>query len=300
MIEVVKALYLKIYLALEAFKSAILAGKFYKLAVIIIVLIILLGVYGFFIEPNQLVTKKLPIHIPDWPETLKGLKLAVIGDLHIGSPFNDLQRLEHVVKLINDEKPDLIVILGDYIIKNVLLGKFIPPDKIVEELKHLKAPLGVVSVLGNHDVWYHHGEIKQLLENINIKVLDNNAIKLNYKEEPFWIAGISDKQTSLPDIKKALSFVDDDRPVIMLTHHPDMFVHVPDRVALTLAGHSHGGQLRIPYLGSLYDDSHYGQKYVYGHIVEGERQLYITSGIGTSIVPLRIGATPEIAILEIS
>jgi predicted MPP superfamily phosphohydrolase len=114
-----------------------------------------------------------------------------------------------------------------------------------------------------------------------------------------WIAGISDLWTGHPDIAAALAKVSDDAPVIALTHNPDIFPDIPARVALTLAGHTHGGQVVLPFIGRPFIHSPFGARYTHGLVVEGTRDLFVTTGIGTSIVPVRFGVPPEIAVLTL-
>ncbi len=114
-----------------------------------------------------------------------------------------------------------------------------------------------------------------------------------------WLAGIADLWTRTPDIDKALAMVVDDGPVLMFTHNPDLFPRVPARVALTLAGHPHGGQVDLPLLGRLVVPSEFGARYADGHVVEEGRHLFVSSGVGTSILPVRFRVPPEVVVLTL-
>jgi len=121
-------------------------------------------------------------------------------------------------------QPDVICILGDLVIQGVLGGHFVPPEEIVIELARLRAPAGVVAVLGNHDGWLDHDRVRQALETISIRVVEDTAIRLDTPAGLLWVAGISDLWTGRHDLSAALAAVaDDGAPVLLLTHNPDVF-----------------------------------------------------------------------------
>ena len=125
-------------------------------------------------------------------------------------------------------------------------------------------------------------------------------MKIETEAGPLWAAGVSDWWTGHHDIKAALARVPDDgTPVLLLTHNPDIFPTVPSRVTLTLAGHTHGGQVRVPLFGPPIVPSDFGQRFVAGHIVEGGRHLYVATGVGTSILPVRFLVPPAVTILTL-
>ena len=171
------------------------------------------------------------------------------------------------------------------------------------------------AVLGNHDWWDDDAaqaarrgpvESRRVLEAQGIPVMENDAVRLTHGGRPFWLAGLADQNAFYPqhvwqgpdDLPGTLAKVTDDAPVILMAHEPDIFPQVPERVALTLSGHTHGGQVRI--LGwSPVTPSHYGNRYAYGHIVEGGRHLIVSGGLGVSGVPVRLGVPPEIVLVEL-
>ena len=133
----------------------------------------------------------------------------------------------------------------------MLGGRFVEPEDIAAELKRLRAPAGVVAVLGNHDAWLNHDRVRDTLERNGIRVLEETAARFETPAGPVWIAGISDLWTGKHDIAAALAAVKQDgAPIILLSHNPDVFPLVPTQVALTLAGHTHGGQVQLPFLGT--------------------------------------------------
>jgi predicted MPP superfamily phosphohydrolase len=226
--------------------------------------------------------------------------VAIISDLHTGSPFNGLDKLRPIVDRINAARPDATFILGDLVIQDVVGGSFVPPEDIAAELKRLRAPLGVFAVLGNHDVWLDAPRVRNALQGAGIPVLEDRAIKVTAGEQSLWLVGLSDYWTQGHDLKTALNGVNGDSPVILLTHNPDIFPDVPSRVSVTLAGHTHGGQVLLPVVGAPRVPSKFQQRFAAGHIVEDSRHLYVATGIGTSILPVRFRVPPTIPILTIT
>ena len=176
------------------------------------------------------------------------------------------------------------------------------------ELARLKAPLGVWAILGNHDWWYEISTVRRALADARIPVLENNAVKLGTEGRQFWLAGIGDQLAHLlghgrfrgeDDLPDTLAQVRTGDPVLLLVHEPDIFPRVPDRVALMLAGHTHGGQIRLPFIWPAFVPSKFGKRFAYGHIVEDGRHMIVSGGLGTSVVPARLGVPPEIVRIEL-
>lgn len=257
------------------------------------------GSWAFWFEPASLTVIEEHISLPRWP-VQRPLRVAVLTDLHVGSPFNGPARLRDVVDRTNAARPDLVCILGDLVIQGVIGGRFVPPEEIAAELGRLHAPAGVVGVLGNHDAWLDHDRVQNALGRNGVRILEETAARLEPPAGPVWVAGISDVWTGRHDIAAALSAVKDDgAPVILLTHNPDVFPDVPERVAITLAGHTHGGQVRLPLVGRPIVPSRFGQRFAAGHVVEGGRHLFVATGVGTSILPVRFRVTPSVSVLTL-
>ena len=182
----------------------------------------------------------------------------------------------------------------------MLLGRFVPPETTAARLAGLHAPHGVVAVLGNHDWWLDGPRVRGDLERAGIRVLENEATPIDEGTRRFWVAGLADRWTRPVSIPRALARVPANEPVLLLTHNPDVFPDVPLRVALTLAGHTHGGQVALPIVGRPVVPSRYGQRYAYGLVVEGGRALFVSPGIGTSILPVRFRVPPEISVVTLS
>ncbi len=263
-------------------------------AIALLVAPVLMAVWAFGIEPGMLVVRHLRMELPGWNSDLR---IAVLSDLHIGSPHVGLDKLRKIVERTNAESPALIVVLGDFVTggpNGRRSGGFVEPELIAQELKKLRAPLGVYAVLGNHDWWYDGERVAKALTDAGIPVLENRAVHVGH----IWLGGIADYWTREPAVAGTLRQVKSDDPVVLITHNPDIFPEVPSRVSVTLAAHTHGGQVKLPIIGTLITTSKLG--YNAGEYVEQGRHLFVTTGIGTSILPVRFGVPPEIVILTLT
>ena len=258
------------------------------------------AVKAFWIEPRSLVVTRADIVVPQWPAEARPLRIAMLADIQPAGPHVTAERVAEVVAQINALEPDLIVLLGDYVSLMRVSTSHVPPKATAAVLAKLQAPLGVHAVLGNHDWWLDGRYIRRLLEDSGIEVYENNARPIEAGDgQRLWIAGLADLSTRTVDLPGTLAQVTDDAPVVLLSHSPDVFPEVPERVALTLAGHTHGGQINLPFLGRPIVPSRFGERYAYGHIIEGGRQMFVSSGIGNAILPARYGVPPEIVLLRI-
>jgi predicted MPP superfamily phosphohydrolase len=257
-------------------------------------------IWGFLIEPNRLVVREQTIQIDKWPAELNGLRIAVLSDIHAGSPFIKEAKLQKIVAETNQAKPDLIVLLGDFVIKDRFYKQPIPPETTAGILKNLSAPLGVYAVLGNHDWWYGGGNVRRAFEQNGIHVLENDVGEIKWRSGSFWLAGLADLWTQPQQVDQTIAKAPTGALVIALTHNPDVFSSLPRSVPLMLAGHTHGGQVNLPLIGRPIVPSQFGQRYAAGHVFENGHHLFVTTGIGTSILPVRFRVPPEIVILTIS
>jgi uncharacterized protein len=258
--------------------------------------------YAAAIEPQSLVVTRYAPKPRGWPEGRK-LSITVIADLHAGGPDMQLPHIRRIVDTAIGLKSDLVVLLGDYIARYGFAIERIPEPVWAGELGRITAPLGVWAILGNHDWWYDLAGVRGALNDAGIPVLENRAVMLGAEGERFWLAGIGDQLAhrigphrfrGVDDLPGTLAQVTTDDPVILLAHEPDIFPRVPSRVALTFAGHTHGGQIRLPLIWPAFVPSRYGARYAYGHVVERDRHLIVSGGLGTSIIPARLGVPPEI------
>jgi hypothetical protein len=250
---------------------------------------------------------------PGWPSGFS-LTIAVIADVHAGEPHMSLERVASIVEAANALGTDLILLLGDYGAGHRFVTRPVAMRDFADTVQHLKAPLGTYAILGNHDWWDDRAAQRrrtgpviaaQELRRVGIPVLENEALSLRKGGQPFWLLGLSDQLALLgrplrgvDDLPGTLAQVTDDAPAILMAHEPDIFPRVPARVALTLSGHTHGGQVRL--LGySPVVPSRFRNRYAYGHVVEGGRHLVVSGGLGTSIMPVRFGVPPEIVLVTL-
>lgn len=263
-----------------------------------------LGAWSFLIEPKLLVVRHLAIDSPDW----RGppLRMALISDTHVAAPHTDRERVRRLVARVEQERPDLVLLLGDHAgrdepeaardphLRSAILGA-------ASALASTDAPLGVVAVLGNHDWWFDAPAIEAALASGGAEVLENRAIRRSRPGGAFWLAGVADRHSlrARPSVSRALANVPAGEPVIVLTHWPDYFAAVPEGVALTVAGHSHCGQVNLPLIGRPILPSEGSRRWPCGAYVVAGRRLYVTGGVGVSILPVRFRATPEVVILTL-
>ena len=275
--------------------------------------------YGYFIEPNRLVVRRGELKIKNWNPAFNNLKIAAISDIHGGSNGASAENIRRVVRETNAENPDLIVLLGDYVSqaredKSIeQRGLKMPMTEVADNLKGLQAKYGVYAVLGNHDGFYGTEKVASELRRVGIKTLENEMAFIERGDgEKIRLLGLKDHM----QIKTWNGFADDIRNVIesneqkgdliVLEHSPDILPVVtqgtPDlsRLKLILNGHTHGGQIWFPIIGAPIVPSVYGQRFAQGHLIEQNVDVFVTAGIGTSVLPFRFLVPPEIAILTIN
>jgi predicted MPP superfamily phosphohydrolase len=248
-------------------------------------------------EPARLKVRRLEVPLERWPATLDGLRVAVVSDLHAGAPHVDERKVARIVAKVNAEKPDLVALLGDYADPTVPGGQPVGPDAVARQLGGLRARLGVFAVLGNHD-WVHHGRrVGAALRSAGIEVLENDAVAVQDAGEVLWVAGLADASERRAFARATLAMVPPGKPLIALTHEPDLFVQLRHRAALTLAGHTHGAQLNVPLLRRKVAPTNRG--YIAGEVREYGGYMYVSRGVGTTNFPVRLAAPPEIAVLTL-
>lgn len=250
------------------------------------------------VEPDRLVVHRVQVPMRGLPRVLDGFRIAALSDVHAGSPHVGREKLRRIVRTVNGLDPDAVVFLGDLVIHGVVGGHFMTPEASAAELEQIRAPK--IAVLGNHDWRLDGRRVGRALEAAGFQVLDDDVARVERGADRLWFAGLADLNTRRPDMPGVLARVPAGDPVIVLSHSPDVFPRVPARVGLTLAGHTHGGQVRLPIVGAPVVPSMFGSRYAAGLIEEDGRRLFVTSGVGTSIVPVRLRVPPEIAEITLS
>jgi predicted MPP superfamily phosphohydrolase len=275
------------------------------------------GGYAVAIEPRfRLRVQTWRIEPDGWPAELP-LRIIAVADPHLGAPVMPIARWRHIVEVANSLAGDVIVFLGDFIGSHRFVTETYPVEAIAAVAAEAAAPLGRFAILGNHDWWGDHEAqargggptaIGRALAAAGVPVLENDAVRLVHRETAFWLAGLGDQLAlrrrgggfvGVDNLPGTLARVTDTAPVILLAHEPDIFPQVPPRVALTLSGHTHGGQIRL-FGYSPVVPSRFGNRYAYGPVVEARRHLVVSGGLGCSIAPVRLGVPPEITVVDLS
>ncbi len=275
-----------------------------------------LGTYAFAIEPGfRLKTVTYSFTPPRWTEGLK-LRVVMLADPHLVEPYMPLSRWRRIIEAANALEPDLVLLMGDYVASHRWrTGKVTVADG-ADAAKALRARLGVYAICGNHDWWEDLDAqsrkagptLSQIaFEQAGIPVLENRALRIDNNGVPFWLSGTASvvaikkgrgRFEGRDDLAGTLAQVTDNAPIVHLAHEPDLFVDMPERVSLTLSGHTHGGQVRL-FGFSPVVPSAFGNRFAYGHIVENSRHLVVSGGLGCSVLPVRFGVPPEITVLEL-
>ncbi|MCU6454873.1 metallophosphoesterase [Sphingomonas sp. A2-49] len=228
------------------------------------------------------------VALPDWPFGAAPVTVALLSDIHIGNAAMDETRLARIVAQVNARHPDLVLLAGDFVAGHERRDARAAPG--LRALKGLRAPLGVVAVPGNHDHWTDVAAVDAALTAAHVTVLRNAAIARG----PLAIGGVDDEPTrhdKLPQTLTQLSQLDGAR--IVLGHSPDSAPKIDGRASVMLAGHTHCGQLNLPFVGPPVDVSRYGARYRCGVIREGPLRVIVSAGLGCSVVPLRFRAPPD-------
>ncbi|HSF32387.1 MAG TPA: metallophosphoesterase [Candidatus Tectomicrobia bacterium] len=251
--------------------------------------------YGAAIGKERCEIVERTVVLPRLSPRLEGLRIAQLTDIHVGN-FMKQAKLEWYVRATNDLSPDIVALTGDFIGSS---PHFI--RACAAALEKLEARHGVFACLGNHDYWVGAQRITEALQAAGVQVLRNEARTLPLKGALLNIAGVDDPWRGKTDFDQALSMTAPNTPTIMLCHQPDLFPAVVRRgVDLTLAGHYHGGQIRLQFLGKVVSPAHCISQFVEGLHTLGRSQLYVSRGIGITGPPVRLNARPEITLLHLA
>jgi predicted MPP superfamily phosphohydrolase len=250
-----------------------------------------------FWEASQIRIRRAIVSLPHLPRAFAGKTIGVLADFHHG-PFVGIDFIREAVRLANGLRPDLFALVGDFAHQGTHAAEQLPP--CLEVVSQLVAPLGVFAVPGNHDMKNAGRVYQNLVQQTTLTDLTNRSIRLSMGGESLWLAGVDDLWWGKPDLHAALRRVPEGSAVVLLCHNPDFAEDTPDsRVGLILSGHTHGGQVHLPGLGSPFIPSKYGDKYRRGLVQGPASQVYITRGLGESVVPLRLNSPPEINLLTL-
>lgn len=260
-----------------------------------------LNIYAWFIEPNQLVVRHVEIVSAAWRGA--PITIAAIGDTHVGGPHVDAARVGRIVERINALRPDLVVLLGDYVGGHASEAERTPANRQeilggIGAFAGINARYGAAAVIGNHDSWYDRQSITSALQEAGVAALWNRHVVIRRSGGAIVVAGVADDWTGDPDFAATLDGAPAGADTIMLSHSPDPFADMPQGPALMLASHGHCGQVTIPFVGRPIlplRNKRYGC-----HLVEENgKTMFVTAGIGTSILPVRFLNPPEIVLVTI-
>jgi len=251
-------------------------------------------VYGTRLETEWLEHERVTVPIPRLPFSLEGFRIVLLSDFHL-YPTTRLEFIRKVVEAARELDPDLIVLTGDFVQKRA--------DAIFElapTLAKLNARHGVFCVLGNHDHWKGPHTVRTGLEQQGLTILHNRGLLLSHEGSPIYLAGVDDCWAGRPDLASAMSDHKEDAITVLLSHEPDPVDEyaIDDRVTIQLSGHSHGGQVRLPGLGSPFLPP-FGRKYDLGLYRIRKTWLYTNRGIGVT-APIRLNCRPEMTEITLS
>ena len=269
------------------------------------------GIYNSTGDQVELV--RVPVRIKNLPPPLRGLKIGLLSDLH-SSFIVSQETIAAAGRLIMTENPDLIVLTGDYISGSTKflsgsIGTFKEEylTRCVDALSLLKAPLGIYGVLGNHDFWSGPESVQATCETFTRRIgliwLRNRSVELKKGGSSFHLLGVDDYWENSCSLTSACQGLKTDSIKILLSHNPDInddIALMRERVDLVLSGHTHGGQIVLPLVGQPVIPSKFGQKYRVGLVSDGDRQTYISRGVGSLLVPIRLNCRPEATVLTLT
>jgi predicted MPP superfamily phosphohydrolase len=222
----------------------------------------------------------------------RSLRILVLTDIHVAGPDMPPTRLSRIVSELNRFQPDLVLIAGDLVSEKRLATHVYTAAEVVEPLAEIRAPLGTVAVLGNHDHWFDSEALGVQLQKQRIKVLENSAIDLG----PIVVGGVGDEFTGHDDVPATVAAMAGfkPKPRVVIMHSPDAIPELTTPVTAIFAGHTHCGQIAVPIFGPISYMSRYGERFACGAIEDGGQKVFVGAGLGTSILPLRFGAPPDV------
>ena len=236
------------------------------------------------------------VELPGLKQGTGPLRLVLISDIHVAGPDMPPKRLRRIVSQINALRPDVVLIAGDFVSDKRPATRYYSLSEAIAPLRALKPRLATVAVLGNHDHWRDVGQATQALRAAGVILLSNDARRVG----PLAIGGLDDDFTGRADVPRTVAaMLKLPGARILLSHSPDPFPDVPADVSLMLAGHTHCGQIAPPLIGPLATASRHGKRYACGVVRERGKTLIVGAGLGTSMLPLRIGALPELWLVEL-
>jgi predicted MPP superfamily phosphohydrolase len=256
---------------------------------------------AILLAPNRPRIVRQDFFLPRWPERMNGFTVAVLSDFHYDPHFS-IHPLRAAIAMVSRLHPDLIALTGDFV-SVPLVGDdqkaAFAAEPCARLLRQMTAPHGLWAVMGNHDDGTDPEHVTRALQAENIRVLANHSEPIEQDGARFWLAGVNDVMSGTADLSKTIRVVPAGEAVVLLAHEPDFADEAAQYpIDLQLSGHSHGGQIRIPFLPPLYLPE-LAKKYVWGTYHVGPLMLHTSAGLGTVGVPMRLNCPPEITLLTL-
>ena len=269
---------------------------FLKLVAAAVVIAALLLLYMYAVAIRDPLVRRVSIQMPDWPAAHAPIKIAMLSDIHVSGPDMPPARVARIVDQVNALKPDIVLLAGDFVSDKKVATRTYSAAVGLAPLKGLRATFGAWAVLGNHDHWRNAAESRRALKAANVHLLDNAAATIG----PLSLGRLDDDFTGNAAVSPTVLAMRKQRGAkVLLSHSPDVSPRTPTDVTLILAGHTHCGQIRLPVIGAVSYVSNYGERFGCGLIRESSRRIIVTAGLGTSVLPLRLGAPPDIWFIEL-
>lgn len=252
--------------------------------------------WAYAVATSDPVVRRAEVALAAYPQGAERLRALLISDIHVAGPDMSPRRLASIVRQINALAPDVVLIAGDLVSDKRFATRYYSLVEAVAPLSKLRPRLGTFAVLGNHDYMRNAPEARAALAAAGVTVLDNEAARAG----PLAIGGLDDAFTGHDDVAATVAEMRKLGGVpVVLSHSPDPFPKMPADIGLMLAGHTHCGQIRLPLIGAPTYMSRHGDRYGCGIVRENGKTLIVSAGLGTSMLPLRLGAVPDMWLIEI-
>jgi predicted MPP superfamily phosphohydrolase len=260
------------------------------------VLSLLVAISAYVEATARPIVREARVALHGWPKGAEPVRAVLISDIHVGGPDMPPARLAEIVEQINALRPDVVLIAGDLITDKRMATRHYSMAEAIAPLARLTPRLGSFAVLGNHDHWRNADAARAALKKAGVKLLENDAAVAG----PLVIGGLDDDFTGRADLGATLAAMGRLKGAkLMLSHSPDPFADLPGDVALMVAGHTHCGQIALPGYGALKTMSRYGRRFACGIVREGGKTLLVSAGLGTSGIPFRFAAPPDMWLIEL-
>ena len=252
--------------------------------------------FAYVAAIREPVVRQARVALAEWPAGQPKIRILLISDIHVAGPDMPPLRVSRLVEQANRLSPDLVLLAGDFISDKRIASRHYTIDQAISPLAGLNARLGRIAVLGNHDHWRNAHATRLALARAGVRILDNDAVVAG----PLVIGGVDDDFTGNANLSATIiamrRFAGSK---LLLSHSPDPFPDLPADVGLMVAGHTHCGQFSFPFIGPPATMSRYGKRYACGLIKESGRTLIVSAGVGTSVLPMRIGVPPDMWLIEV-